>query len=308
MAAVDTKVYLSGLELKNPIIPASGTFGYGYEATEFYDINKLGSISLKGTTRKPQNGNPLPRIAEYSSGMINAVGLENHGIHWLVEEGLPKLADVFDDKVIANISGDSIENYVYCCELVNQCDSVGIIEVNVSCPNVDKGKLLFGVSTQMVGELIRAIKSVTTKPIYVKLTPNDTNIVDIAATCAMNGADGLVLINTLKGMRIDLKTHKPILSNTIGGCSGPAIFPVALRMVYDVYKEKLNIPIIGVGGITNPEDVMEMMLAGADAVQIGTANLIDPWACEKIVDALPEVMEEYKVKSLRKIVGGAHNG
>lgn len=307
MEKVDTKVELSGWELDNPIIPASGTFGYGYEFSEFYDINKLGSFSFKGTTKNPQNGNPLPRVAEYSSGMINSVGLENPGIHKVIDEELVKLANVYNKKIIANISGNSIEDFVYNCALIDKCDQVGIIEVNVSCPNVHGGKIPFGVNPKVVGEVTRAVKEVTTKPVYIKLSPNVTDIVEIAVACAQNGADGIVLINTLQGMRIDLKTGKPILSKVMGGCSGPAVFPIAERMVYQVY-DAVDIPIIGVGGIDSPEKVIEMMYAGASAVEIGTANIVDPWACEKIVDELPNTMEKYGIKSLKKIIGGAHNG
>lgn len=307
MSDIDTKVNLSGLELDNPIIPASGCFGYGYGFAQYYDINKLGSFSFKGTTRNPQNGNPTPRVAEYPSGMINSVGLENPGIHKVIEEELPKLAKVYNKKVIANISGNSIEDFVYNCKLIDKCEQVGIIEVNVSCPNVHGGKLPFGVDPKVVGEVTKAVKKVTTKPVYIKLTPNVTDIVEIAVACAKNGADGIVLINTLQGMRIDLKTRKPILNKTMGGCSGPAVFPVAQRMVYQVY-ENVDIPIIGVGGIDTPEKVIEMMLAGASAVEIGTANITNPYACEKLVDELPEVMEKNNIKSLKKIIGGAHNG
>lgn len=303
----DTKVNLSGWELDNPIIPASGTFGYGYEFSEFYDINKLGSFSFKGTTRNPQNGNPLPRVAEYDAGMINSVGLQNPGINKVIEEELPKLSKVYNKKVIANISGNSIEDFVYNCALIDKCDQVGIIEVNVSCPNVHGGKIPFGVDPKVVGEVTRAVKAVTTKPVYVKLSPNVTDIVEIAVSCQEAGADGIVLINTLQGMRIDLNTGKPILSRVMGGCSGPAIFPIAERMVYQVY-DAVDVPIIGVGGIDSAEKVIEMMYAGASAVEIGTANVVDPWASSKIVDELPEVMEKYKIKSLKKIVGGAHNG
>lgn len=307
MTELDTKVVLSGWELDNPIIPASGTFGYGYEFSELYDINKLGSFSFKGTTREPQNGNPLPRIAEYSSGMINSVGLENPGIHKVIDEELVKLSKVYHKKVIANISGNSIEDFVYNCSLIDKNPMVGIIEVNVSCPNVHGGKIPFGVDPKVVGDVTRAVKAVTTKPVYIKLSPNVTDIVEIAASCALNGADGIVLINTLQGMRIDLKTGRPILSRVMGGCSGPAIFPIAERMVYQVY-DAVDIPIIGVGGIDSAEKVLEMMYAGATAVEIGSANIVDPWACEKIVDDLPRVMEKYNVKSLKKIIGGAHNG
>ncbi len=305
MENIDTKVNLSGWELDNPIIPASGTFGYGYEFSEFYDINKLGSFSFKGTTRNPQNGNPLPRVAEYDSGMINSVGLENPGIDKVISEELPKLKEVYNKKVIANISGNSIDDFVYNCNLIDMCDQVGIIEVNVSCPNVHGGKIPFGVDPKVVKEVTKAVKEVTTKPVYIKLSPNVTDIAEIAVACEEAGADGIVLINTLQGMRIDLKTGKPILSRVMGGCSGPAVFPVAERMVYQVY-DAVNIPIIGVGGIDSAEKVLEMMYAGATAVEIGTANVIDPWASSKIVDDLPYVMEKYNVKSLKKIIGGAH--
>lgn len=306
MNKVDTKVTLSGWELDNPIIPASGCFAYGYEFAEYYDINELGSFSFKGTTRYPQNGNALPRVAECDAGMINSVGLENPGIHKVIEEELPKLAKVYHKKVIANISGNSIEDFVYNCQLINQCEQVGIIEVNVSCPNVHGGKIPFGADPEIVGQVTREVKAVTTKPVYIKLSPNVTNIVDIAVACARNGADGIVLINTLQGMRIDLKSRKPILSQTMGGYSGPGVFPIAERMVYQVY-ENVDIPIIGVGGIDSAEKVIEMMYAGASAVEIGTANIRDPWACKKIVDNLPKVMEKYQIKSLKKIIGGAHN-
>ena len=306
MEKYDTSVNLSGWELDNPVIPASGTFGYGYEFMEFYDINKLGSLSFKGTTRLPQNGNPLPRVAEYDSGLINSVGLENPGIHKVIEEELPKLAKIFHKKVIANISGNSIEDFVYNCGLIDKCDQVGIIELNVSCPNVHGGKIPFGANKEMVKKVVESVKEVTTKPLYVKLSPNVSNIVDIAVAAKQAGADGIVLINTLQGMRIDLKTGKPILSKIIGGCSGPAIFPIAERMVYQVY-EAVDIPIIGVGGIDSAEKVLEMMYAGATAVEVGAANLVDPWASEKIIDNLPKVMEKYNVKSLKKVIGKAHN-
>lgn len=305
MSELDTKVELSGWELDNPIIPASGTFGYGYEYQEFYDINKLGSFSFKGTTRYPQKGNPLPRIAEYDSGVINSVGLENPGIHKVVDEEIPKIKEVFHKKVIANIGGNTLEDYVYNCQFIDSCQEIGIIELNVSCPNVHGGRIPFGSNPTVLQEIIKEVKKVTTKPIYVKLTPNVTDIVEIAVACWEAGADGLVLINTLQGMRIDLRTGKPILSKIMGGCSGPAIFPIAERMVYQVY-ENVDIPIIGVGGIDTPEKVLEMMYAGASAVEVGAANLRDPWACSKLVDNLPKVMEKYDVKCLKKIIGKAH--
>lgn len=307
MEAFDTKVDLSGWILDNPVIPASGCFGYGHEFQElgFYDINKLGTFSFKGTTRDPKNGNKLPRVAEYDSGMINSVGLENPGIEKVISEELPKLAKVFNKKVIANISGSSIEDYVYNCALIDKCPQVGIIEVNVSCPNVHGGALPFGSDPKVVAEVTRAVKRVTTKPVYIKLTPNVTNIVEIAASCVNAGADGIVLINTLQGMRIDIKTRKPVLYNKIGGCSGPAVFPIAERMVYQVYNE-VDVPIIGVGGIDSAEKVIEMMMAGATAVEIGTANLVNAYACSEIIDELPEVMEKNNIKSLKQIIGGAH--
>lgn len=302
---IDTSVILSGWELDNPIIPASGCFGYGMDVGAFYDINKLGSFSFKGTTKEPQKGNLLPRVAEYNSGMINSVGLENPGIHKVVDEILPELSKIYHKKVIANICGKTIEDYVYNCALIDKCENVGIIEVNVSCPNVKEGAMMFGVSPHAVYELTGEIKAVTTKPVYIKLTPNVTNIVEIAVACCRGGADGLVLINTLQGMRIDLKTRKPVLNNIMGGCSGPAIFPVAERMVYQVYNN-VDVPIIGVGGIDSAEKVIEMMLAGATAVEIGTANLVNPSVCSEIIDELPKVMEKNKIKSLKQITGGAH--
>ncbi len=303
----DTKVNLSGWELDNPVIPASGCFGYGHEYQELglYDINKLGTLSFKGTTRYPQNGNKLPRVAEYDSGMINSVGLENPGIEKVISEELPKLAKCFNKKVIANISGNSVDDYVHNCKLIDKCPQVGIIEVNVSCPNVHNGSLPFGTDPKVVADVTRKVKEVTTKPVYIKLTPNVTNIVEIAASCVNAGADGIVLINTLQGMRIDIKSRKPILNNIMGGCSGPAVFPIAERMVYQVYNE-VKVPIIGVGGIDSAEKVIEMMMAGATAVEIGTANLVNPNACSEIIDALPEVMEKNNIKSLKQIIGGAH--
>lgn len=306
MEEIDIKVNLSGWELDNPIIPASGTFGYGYEFMEFYDINKLGSFSFKGTTRYPQKGNLLPRICEYDSGMINSVGLENPGIHKVIEEEIPKIEQVYHKKVIANISGNSIEDFVYNCKMIDSSPCIGLIELNVSCPNVHGGKIPFGVNSNILKEVIKKVKEVTTKPVYVKLSPNVTDIVEIAIACEEAGADGLVLINTLQGMRIDLKDGKPILNKIIGGCSGPAIFPIAERMVYQVY-EAVQIPIIGVGGIDSSEKVLEMMYAGASAVEVGAANIVNPWACSELIDSLPEMMEKYHVKSLKKIIGKAHS-
>ena len=302
---VNTKVNLSGVVLDNPIIPASGTFGYGYEFAELYDINILGTFSFKGTTRDPRFGNPTPRIAECSAGMINAVGLQNPGVEKVISEELPKLKKCFSKPVVANISGFSVEEYAYCCEKIDKEEQVGIIEVNVSCPNVHSGGMSFGTSPECAAEVTKAVKKVTTKPVYIKLTPNVTNVVEIAKACEDAGADGLSLINTLMGMRIDLKTQKPVIANKMGGFSGKAIFPVALRAVYQVY-EAVKIPIIGMGGVSSAEDVIEMMLAGATAVQVGAENLINPYASKEIVENLPKVMERYNIESLEKIIGGAH--
>lgn len=302
---VNTKVTLSGITLDNPIIPASGTFGYGYEFAELYDINILGSFSFKGTTREPRFGNPTPRIAECTGGMINSVGLQNPGIEKVIKEELPKMKTVFHKPVIANISGFSEEEYVFCSEKIDKEDQVGIIEVNVSCPNVHHGGMSFGTSPEAAAEVTRAVKAVTAKPVYIKLSPNVTDIVSIAKACEEAGADGISLINTLMGMRIDLKTGKPVIANKMGGFSGSAIFPVAVRMVYQVY-EAVKIPIIGMGGVSSAEDVVEMMLAGATAVQIGAANLVEPFACKNIIEALPSVMKKYGIKDLNDIIGGAH--
>ena len=302
---VDTKVTLSGLTLSNPVIPASGTFGYGAEFAELYDINILGSISFKGTTAQERFGNPTPRIAECEGGMINAVGLQNPGLKAVCEHELPRLAEVYKKPVIANISGFSIEEYVECAKEMDKQANVGIIEVNISCPNVHGGGMSFGVSAEAAGQVTRAVKSVTKKPVYIKLSPNVTDIKEIALACEEAGADGLSLINTLLAMRIDLKTKKPILANKMGGLSGGAIFPLAVRMVYQVF-EAVKIPIIGMGGVSSAEDVIEMMLAGASAVQIGAANLKNPYACKEIIEALPRVMEKYGIDSLSEIIGGAH--
>jgi len=301
----DLKVVLSGLELDNPIIPASGTFGYGYEFAELYDINILGSFSFKGTTRDPRFGNPTPRIAETPSGMINAVGMQNPGIDRVISEELPRLKTCFHKKVVANIGGFSVEEYAECCARIDREEQVGIIEVNVSCPNVHNGCMSFGTDPQGVAAVTRAVKAVTTKPVYIKLSPNVTDIVPIAAAAAEAGADGISLINTLLGMRIDLRTRKPVIANRMGGFSGSAILPVALRMVYQVY-EAVKLPIIGMGGVTTAHDVIEMMLAGATAVEVGAANLVDPWACPKILADLPEAMAQYGIRSLKEIIGGAH--
>lgn len=302
---VNTKVILSGLELDNPVIPASGTFGYGYEFAELYDINMLGSFSFKGTTKEPRFGNPTPRIAECPRGMINSVGLQNPGIDKVISEELPKLKKCFNKKVVANISGFSVDEYAYCCERIDKEDQVGIIEVNVSCPNVHNGGMAFGTSAKAAAEVTKAVKKVTTKPVYIKLSPNVTDIAEIAKACEDAGADGISMINTLLGMRIDIRTKKPVVANKMGGFSGEAIFPVALRMVYQVY-EAVKIPIIGMGGVSSADDVIEMMLAGATAVEVGAANLVEPFACKNIVENLPAAMEKYKIDDLMSIIGGAH--
>ena len=301
----DLKVTLSGLELDNPLIPASGTFGYGYEFAELYDINMLGSFSFKGTTLEPRFGNPTPRIAETPAGMINAVGMQNPGIDRVINEELPRLKKCFHKKVIANIGGFSVAEYAECCARIDAEEQVGLIEVNVSCPNVHNGCMSFGTDPLGISAVTKAVKAVTTKPVYVKLSPNVTDIVPLAAAAAEAGADGISLINTLLGMRIDLRTKKPVIANKMGGFSGSAILPVALRMVYQVY-EAVKLPIIGMGGISSARDVVEMMLAGATAVEIGAANLVDPWACPKILAELPSVMAQYGITSLREIIGGAH--
>lgn len=302
---VDTKVVLSNIVLDNPIIPASGTFGYGAEFTELYDLNILGSISFKGTTLNERSGNKTPRIAECESGMLNSVGLQNPGLKAVCEHELPNLAQIYKKPVIANISGFSLEEYVECARAMDKQENVGIIEVNVSCPNIHGGGMSFGVLPEAAAEVTKAVKAVTTKPVYIKLSPNVTDIAAIASACEEAGADGLSLINTILAMRIDLKTRKPILANKMGGMSGAAIFPIALRMVYQVY-ESVKIPIIGMGGISSAEDVVEMMLAGATAVQVGAANLKNPFACKEIIEDLPRVMEKYKISSLCDIIGGAH--
>ena len=302
---VDTKVMLSGIALDNPVIPASGTFGYGYEFAEAYDINCLGTFSFKGTTREPRFGNPTPRIAECPAGLINAVGLQNPGVEAVIREELPKLKRCFRKKVMANVSGFSVEDYAYTCALLDKEDQVGWLEVNISCPNVHHGGMTFGVSPQAAGEVTAAVKEVTSKPVYMKLSPNVTDIAAIARACEDAGADGISLINTLLGMRIDLKTKKPVIANTMGGFSGPGIFPVALRMVYQVY-EAVKIPVIGMGGVSSAEDVIEMMLAGATAVEVGAANLVNPFACRDIIAALPAAMERYGIQKLSDIIGQAH--
>ena len=297
-------VNLCGIELSNPVIPASGTFGYGYEFAEIYDINVLGTFSFKGTTKDPRFGNPTPRIAECTAGMINAVGLQNPGVEKVISEELPKLLRCFDKKVMANVSGFAIEDYAYTCEKLDKCEQVGWLEVNVSCPNVHGGGMSFGTSPEAAAEVTKAVKKVTTKPVIIKLSPNVTDIDSIAKACEDAGADGISLINTLLGMRIDLKTKKPVIANKMGGFSGSAIFPVAVRMVYQV-ANAVNIPVIGMGGVSSAEDVIEMMLAGATAVQVGAANLINPCVCKDIIDDLPKVMEKYKIDNLKDIIGGA---
>ena len=300
-------VDLCSTELDNPVIPASGTFGYGYEFAELYDINCLGTFSFKGTTREPRFGNPTPRIAECTAGMINAVGLQNPGVEKVISEELPKLRRCFDKKVMANVSGFSVEDYAYTCECLDAEKQVGWLEVNVSCPNVHGGGMSFGTDPEAAAQVTKAVKAVTTKPVIIKLSPNVTDIVSIARACEDAGADGISLINTLLGMRIDLRTKKPVIANTMGGFSGSAIFPVALRMVYQVYSA-VKIPVVGMGGVSSAQDVIEMMLAGATAVEIGAANLVDPFICKKIIDELPAVADKFGIKDLRDIIGGAHNG
>ena len=296
------KVNLCGIEMDNPIIPASGTFGFGKEFAELYDINMLGTFSFKGTTKDPRFGNPTPRIAECPSGMINAVGLQNPGVEAVIGCELPKLAKCFTKKVMANVSGFSVEDYVYTCEKLDKCEQVGWLEGNVSCPNVHGGGMSFGTSPEAAAEVTRAVKAVTTKPVIVKLSPNVTDIVAIAKACEAAGADGISLINTLLGMRIDLRTRKPVIANTMGGFSGSAIFPVAVRMVYQV-AHAVKIPVIGMGGVSSAEDVIEMMLAGATAVEVGAANLINPYACRDIIRDLPAAMAKYKIDNLSDIIG-----
>ena len=304
---VNTKITLSGITLDNPIIPASGTFGYGYEYAELYDINCLGTFSFKGTTKDPRFGNPTPRIAECTAGMINAVGLQNPGVDKVIAEELPRLKKCFHKPVMANVSGFSVEDYAYTCEKLDKEDQVGWLEVNISCPNVHNGGMSFGVDPKAAAEVTKAVKAVTTKPVYMKLSPNVTDIVSIAKACEDAGADGISLINTLLGMRINLKNRKPVIANKMGGFSGSAIFPVAVRMVYQV-AGAVKIPVIGMGGVQSAEDVIEMMLAGATAVEIGAANLVDPFICRDIIEDLPRVMEKYGINNLNDIIGGAHNG
>lgn len=298
----DLRVTLSGITLDNPVIPASGTFGYGKEFAEIYDINILGSISFKGTTKEPRLGNPLPRIAECTAGLINSVGLQNPGVEKVCEEELPELRRIFKKPLIANISGFSPEEYEYCARAMDKEEQVGIIEVNVSCPNVHNGGMAYGVLPESAAEITRVVKAVTKKPVYIKLSPNVTDIVSIACACEEAGADGLSLINTMLGMRIDIRTRKPVIANRMGGFSGPAIFPVAVRMVNQVYHA-VKIPVIGMGGVSKAEEVIEMMMAGASAVQVGAANLVNPYACREIIEELPALMDRLGIERLSDIVG-----
>lgn len=300
---VTTGVTLCGIPLENPVIPASGTFGYGYEFAELYDINILGTFSFKGTTREPRFGNPLPRIAECPNGMINSVGLQNPGVEQVVERELPKLKECFHKPVMANVSGFSLAEYAETCRILDGCPQVGWLEVNISCPNVHGGGMSFGTSPEAAAQVTQAVKAVTHKPVLIKLSPNVTDIVAIARACEDAGADGISLINTLLGMRIDLKTRRPVVANTMGGFSGPAIFPVALRMVYQV-AQAVRIPVVGIGGVCSAEQVIEMMLAGATAVQVGAANLVNPYACRDIIQSLPRVMTQYHINTLSEIIGG----
>lgn len=304
---VDLSIRLAGVELKNPIIPASGTFGYGREFAELYDLDILGSFSWKGTTGEARLGNPQPRIAETPAGMLNAVGLQNPGVDMVIQEEIPNIAKIFHGPVIANVGGFSVEEYVENCRKLEACSKVAILEVNISCPNLHAGGKNFGCDPVAAAEVTSAVKEATRKPVFMKLTPNVSDIAEIAQACANAGADGLCLINTLLGMRIDLKTRRPLLANRTGGLSGPAIFPVALRMVWDVYQA-VDIPIIGCGGVSTAEDAVEMMLAGASAVEVGAANLRDPYASKKIVEALPDLCERMGVEHISELTGGAHHG
>lgn len=297
---VSTAVTLCGVTLDNPVIPASGTFGFGQEFTPYYDINVLGSLSFKGTTREERFGNPQPRIAECPNGMLNSVGLQNPGVEHVIAEELPALRRIFHKPIMANISGFSLEEYVHCCQLLDREEQVAFLEVNISCPNVRHGGMAFGTSPEAAAEVTRAVKQVTTKPVIMKLSPNVTDIVAIARACEEAGADGLSLINTLLGMRIDLKRRRPVLANVMGGYSGPGVFPVALRMVYQV-TGAVSIPVVGMGGISSARDVIEMMMAGATAVEVGAANLVDPYACKRIIEELPGVMAAYGISDLREI-------
>ena len=294
---------LCGVGLDNPVIPASGTFGFGWEFAEWYDINCLGTFSFKGTTKEPRFGNPTPRIAECPAGMINAVGLQNPGVDRVIAEELPKLRKVFHKPVMANVSGFSVDDYAYTCEKLDREDQVGWLEVNISCPNVHGGGMSFGTDPRAAAEVTRAVKAVTKKPVIMKLSPNVTDIAAIAKACEDAGADGVSLINTLQGMRIDLRTRRPVIKNVMGGVSGPAIFPVALRMVWQV-SHAVSIPVVGMGGVTTAEDVLEMMMAGASAVEVGAANLTDPYACRRIIDDLPAAMDRYGIASIEELRGG----
>ena len=302
---VSTKVNLCGIEMDNPVIPASGTFGYGYEFAELYDINCLGTFSFKGTTAEPRFGNPTPRIAEFEGGMLNAVGLQNPGVDAVIANELPKLAGCFHKPVMANVSGFSVEEYVTVCEKLNACEQVGWLEVNISCPNVHGGGMSFGTDPKAAAEVTAAVKKVTSKPVIIKLTPNVTSIADMAKACEDAGADGVSLINTVLGMRLDQRKRKPLLANTTGGMSGPALLPLAVRMVWQVYNA-VKIPIVGMGGVSTAEDVIELMLAGATAVEVGAANLVEPYAARNIVRDLPAAMEKYGIRDLKEIIGGAH--
>lgn len=295
-------VDLCGIRLDNPVIPASGTFGYGREFAELYDINILGSFSFKGTTKEPRLGNPTPRIAECASGMLNSVGLQNPGIDKVISEELPNLKKIFNKPVMANVSGFSVDEYVYVCEKLDKEDQVGWLEVNISCPNVHGGGMSFGTDPKAAAEVTKAVRKVCRKPVIIKLSPNVTDITEIAKACEGEGADGVSLINTLMGMRIDLKTRKPVLANTTGGMSGPAVFPLALRMVYQTSRA-VKIPVVGMGGIASAEDVLEIMMAGATAVEVGAANLVDPFACKKIIEDLPSAMDRYGIKTLEELKG-----
>ncbi|MBE7067353.1 MAG: dihydroorotate dehydrogenase [Ruminococcaceae bacterium] len=302
---VNTKINLCGITIDNPIIPASGCFGYGKEFSEFYDINMLGTFSFKGTTKEPRFGNPTPRIAETPSGMINSVGLQNPGVDTVISRELKEMPKYFNKKVMANISGFSQEEYVYCVERISREDQVGWVEVNISCPNVHGGGMSFGVNPDSAYEITKAVKEISLKPVIIKLSPNVTDIAAIAKACESAGADGISLINTVLSMRIDIAKRKPVLANTFGGLSGSCVLPIALRMVYQVYNA-VKIPIIGMGGVTTAKDVIEMMMAGATAVQVGAANLVNPYACKEIIEELPIIMEKYKINSLEEIIGGAH--
>ena len=299
------KTRLGDWDLDNPIIPASGTFGFGLEFRDLYDLNILGSIAIKGTTLHARQGNPLPRIADTPSGMLNAVGLENPGVDLVLQSYLPRMKDFFSKKLVANVSGFSIDDYVACASRIEEADNVGILEINISCPNVHGGGMAFGLDPAMAEKVTREVKAACKKPVFVKLSPNVTSIVDIALACQGGGADGLSLVNTFLGMRLDLKTRRPILANRTGGLSGPAIFPLALRMVYDVYKAT-HLPIIGMGGVASAEDVLEMVMAGASAVQIGAQNLVDPYICPRIIRDLPRVMDRYRIDSIQELIGASH--